>query len=150
MGIGQIKHDLEQQINNINHKIKSIKDEIPEEILQFLEIRFKDLEKTLDDLDKKINESKELIDYLNEWRLSMFTVNPNTGKPICPFTCSSKIEVAHLHQENESLAMVYNDAYLVKLRELEDGITLLKGKVPINPITKIDVLFLIAEGKNNA
>lgn len=37
--------------------------------------------------------------------------------------------IEELHNENESLSMVYGDAYLVKLRDIEENINKIKFKI---------------------
>lgn len=147
MGIKQIELQLKAEIETLRAELKKS----PIEILEFLEDKFDHIDKKFDALNKKNEQDKEKVDYMYEFGKGIFRPNSN-GTLLCPFTCQSKEMVTHLHQENENLSMVYGDAYLVKLREFEKDIAILKKKypmIPLNPITLIDRLFLITKGDKN-
>jgi hypothetical protein len=157
IGINQIATELKESIAKMKQELK---DEIPKEILEFLETKFENIDHKLDALKKQDNKLTERVDYIYDFGDGILIPAKNGGHLNCPYQCKTKKIVAHLdkhvnhlHQENEGLSMVYGDAYLVKLRQFEADIKMLKEKYPmfINPITLIDTLFSITEGdKTNA
>lgn len=69
---------------------------------------------------------EELVEEITACKLRIFTIEEKIKYINCEY---NKKHIDMLHAENEGLSMVYGDAYLVKLREMEDNITKIKDKL---------------------